>query len=113
MSRIGKKLHSQRGETLVEVMAAILVATLSVGLLVGGISVSFKMNEKAKETDGYFYQALTKAESRNTPATKGIAPNPTLRVTEGGRVIGEIPINVYGEKGLYSYSLTPAGGDLP
>lgn len=112
MKDIKRKLRSQRGETLVEVLAAVLVAALSVSMLLGGVAVSGKINGKAQGTDQYFYETLTQAESRQTPVTDGITARPSVKVSEN-MVTAEIPIQVYGDKGLYSYALTPAGGDGP
>ena len=42
MDNLRKKLNNTRGETLIETLAAILVAALSVALLVGAVTVTAK-----------------------------------------------------------------------
>ncbi len=111
MSPLKAKLHSQRGETLVELLASILVATLSVGLLLGSITASSKIDAKGKSMDQTFYEALTKAESRTTPVTGG--GRQQVRLEEDARLIGTLPVSVYGDDGLYAYARKPAGGDTP
>ncbi len=107
MTALKTKLRSQRGETLVEVLASILIASLSVAMLIGGVAVSANLGRQADTTDKYFYQTLTAAEKRQTPVTDGFA-----QLTEGGTSI-EIPVQIYGDEGLYSYARVAAGGAGP
>lgn len=107
MKQLQAKLKSRRGETLVEVLASILVATLSVGLLLGAVAVSAHLNHQAEGADEIFYEALTAAESRAGSGTGG-----TVTITEGGRT-AEIPVQIYGDEDLYAYAIAPAGGDAP
>lgn len=113
MNKIKRKLHSQKGETLVELMAAILIATLSIGLLIGGISVSVGIDRQGKNADKKFYNALTEAESQKNPINNGVASTFSIKVTEGIFEKANIPIQIYGDRGLYSYTVMPIGGDLP
>lgn len=107
MTTLKTKLRSQRGETLVEVLAAILIASLSVAMLLGGVVVSANLSRQADTTDEYFYETLTAAEARQTPVANG-----TVELTEGGTSI-DIPVQIYGGEGLYSYALTADGGVGP
>lgn len=104
MTALKTKLRSQRGETLVEVLASILIASLSVAMRMGGVVVSANLGRQADTTDEYFYQTLTEAENRQTPVTEG-----RVQLTENGTVM-HIPVQIYGGEGLYSYALVPAGG---
>lgn len=104
MKALNKKLRSQRGETLIEVLASILITTLSVALLLGGVAVSASLGRQADMSDQSFYEALTAAEQRQTPIA-----NQSVTVTEGGASV-QIPVQVYGGQGLYSYALDTAGG---
>ncbi len=106
MTVLKRKLRSQRGETLVEVLASILIAALSVAMLLGGVAVSSNLGRQADTSDEYFYETLTAAESRQTPVKDG-----TIALTEGGASI-DIPIQVYGGEGLYSYALDTAAGGV-
>lgn len=113
MKALKTKLRSQRGETLVEVLASILIASLSVALLLGGVAVSANLERQADQTDKYFYETLTAAESHTSAISTGVlAPN--IEVKENGIPI-KIPIHVYGGEGLYSYALntTVEGGVTP
>lgn len=112
MKSIRTKLRSQKGETLVELLASILVASLSVGLLLGGVAASTNINKKAQRMDEDFYEALTKAESRQNLVTEGHTSHFSVKVAEGSKTV-EIPVDVYGEQGLYAYALKPVGGDVP
>lgn len=108
MKPIQAKLKNCRGETLVEVLASILIATLSVTLLLSGVTISNQLNRQADTTDASFYETLTAAETRQTPVALG-----HIQITEGGTSV-EIPIQVYGSEGLYAYALhTAAEGDDP
>lgn len=106
MKRCKTKLRSNRGETLVELLASILVATLSVALLIGCVTASFQLGRQADQSDTYFYQTLTAAEDRQTPLTDGI-----IQVTEGGSLVS-LPVQVYGDEGLYAYA-RKTDGDTP
>lgn len=112
MKRLQNKLADTRGETLVELLASILIATLSVGLLLGGVAVSAHLARQADQADAYFYQTLTAAETRLEPVTEGVAPAPTVQVTENGSTI-KIPVQIYGDTGLYAYARYAAEGDEP
>lgn len=108
MRRLRVKLNSSRGETLVETLAAILIAALSVAMLLGGVTVSANLGRQADRSDAYFYETLTAAENRQTPVTSGVA-SPVVKITVSGTSI-ELPVQVYGGEGLYSYALDTGGG---
>lgn len=111
MKALKKKLRGQRGETLVEVLASVLIASLSVALLMGGVTVSVNLGRQADGADAAFYETLTKAEKRDDPVTAGIDPNPSLLVAEDGTLLSDsIPVQVYGGEGLYAYAREAAGG---
>ena len=109
MTVLKRKLRSQRGETLVEVLASILIAALSVAMLLGGVAVSSNLGRQADTSDEYFYETLTAAENRQAPVTEGVSASPVVKLTEGGTSI-DIPVQVYGGEGLYSYALDTASG---
>lgn len=99
-----KKLHSDRGETLIEVLASILIAALSVTLLFSCVMASSNMDREARELDGKHYEALTGAEEQRQPLESSQVTI-TQVVTNGGHAAEEdVPVNVYGGAGLYSYS---------
>ncbi len=96
MNRVQAKLKSQKGETLVELVAAILVATLSVAMLMGGVAVSVRIDKKGKEMDAYFYQTLTEVESRKHQLSEA-----AISIKESGTEQARIPVNVYGPQKSY------------
>ena len=104
MRQVKAKLRSSRGETLVEVLAAVLVATLSVGLLMGGVAASAGINRQADRSDEAFYETLTAAESRTGTSASG-----NVLMAEGAESIS-LPVLVYGGEDLWSYAWAPGGG---
>lgn len=62
MKRCKAKLRSNQGETLVELLASVLIATLSVALLIGCVTASFQLGRQADQSDSY-QTALTAAET--------------------------------------------------
>ena len=99
-----KKLHNDRGETLVEVLASILVAALSVTLLFGCIMTSSDIDVRAKGQDEEHYVALSNADAQPSPSAIGnviierVEPAPESDVTPAMPSIA-----IYGGEGMYSY----------
>ncbi len=114
------KLRDDRGETLVEVLAAILVCTLSISLLFGAIMTSSSIDSRTQELDEQYYQDLTRAERQR--AGTGTDPGDvysnaatdavTVKVKSGtGRekdVTGKL--NFYGSDRLLSYAFSEGTG---
>lgn len=101
-----KKLRENRGETLVEVLASILIAALSVALLFGCVMASSSIDRDARDLDGKHYKALTEAEKQELlPVSVQVEIKRV--VTDGGHVEEkELSVNVYGGEGMYSYKRT-------
>lgn len=98
-----KKLRDDRGETLVEVLASILIASVSVALLFGCVMASSGMDRRARELDGKHYEALTAAEKQETKLNDGTVHIKQV-VTDGGHAEeGDISVHIYGGEGIYSY----------
>lgn len=94
-----KKLHNSRGETLVEVLASILIASLSVALLFGCVLASANMDRDAQKLDRDHYAALTAAEAQSGTGTSG-----TVKIqNEKNSREGSLSVEIYGDTGLYSY----------
>lgn len=106
-----KKWKNARGETLVEVLAAILIGTLAIALLFGATTVSANLNVIAKETDDEFYEYLKAAEEQTTPITDASIVPADAKITVQGKnsagidTSNEIDVNFYGGPGIYSYKL--------
>lgn len=106
------KLHENGGETLVEVMASIVIATLSVALLFGSIMASSGIDLSAQRADESYYQALSRAEAQTLPDAENPLPdalsNGKLTITAGG-ISQEASIQFYGGEGMYSYGKAAVG----
>ena len=96
-------LDNNRGETLIEVLASILIATLSVALLFGCVMASSSMDQKTQNVDYAHYDALAAAETRTGTATTG--KNVSIKNTDESIIGGSatIPIEIYGGEDIYSY----------
>lgn len=93
----GRKLRDSRGETLVELLAAILIAALSVAVLFTCCLASSEMGKKTQAADERYYDSLSAAEGRKELAEEG-------EVQVGGNsTTTEVDINLYGGDGMYSY----------
>ena len=96
-----KKLSQNRGETLVEVLAAVLIAALSVALLFGGVMASSTIGRSALTSDKSFYEDLSGAESQKEAGT-----DLTVTVSREGASTEPTKLTVkrYGGAGAYSYA---------
>lgn len=94
-----KKLHNSRGETLVEVLASILIAALSVTLLFGCVMASSSMDRDAQERDREHYAALTAAEAQSGTGISGTVK--LQNIENSGE--GSLSVEIFGDAGLYSY----------
>ena len=117
---MSEKLRNSRGETLVEVLASVLICALSVMLLLGAVSASTSIDLQAQAADEDYYTALSKAERQSrTPAggsseadTYNSLPGETkVSVTSGGGGSVEIEpdatskLYFYGTERLLSYAI--------
>lgn len=104
---MGRKLNDSRGETLVEMLASILIAALSVAVLFTCCMASVEMGGQSRAADEEYYEALSEAERREKlPAAPGGAAPPaeTGVVTVGGNSTSkDITIDLYGGEEMYSY----------
>lgn len=108
---MSSKLKDQRGETLTEVLAAVLVSAISVALLFGGVMASASVEDQARKWDTAYYGALSAAEGRET-ATPPVGTGFKLKVTTNapGVLSQEVGIRVYGQKGAWSYAKAEGTG---
>lgn len=94
-----KKWKDCRGETLVEVLASILIASLSVALLFGGIMASSAIGRSAQSLDETYYEALSNAEERT-----GDTEPQEVTVSRGGVSTTITGVQRYGGEGIYAYA---------
>lgn len=91
-----QKLFARRGETLTEVLVAILVCGFSIMLLVGMITTSMGINRRARELDagddghGGFYGALSDVETHVFSASD----DPCVVKLTGGAGVTALTLNV-------------------
>ena len=121
----GLIVRNNRGETMVEVLASILIATLSVAMLFSCVAASSRMDRDAEGLDEKHYNALSDAEGYVTPAPDPEAgpaspvnvtvarmpaaagpevPDPSLPEPDPEPEASvDVPIAIYGGEGMYSY----------
>lgn len=106
-----EKLNSARGETLVEVMASILIGALSVALLFTAVTASVRMDRIAKAADAAYGTVLNEAEAQTAPVTDpAIVPADAEKVEvknidPGVTDVAEVGVKYYGGTGALSYKL--------
>lgn len=97
-----EKVRDNRGETLIEVMAAVVVTALSIALLFGTIMACTKIDQSARQSDQEHYSALTKAEVQND----SVGEVSVTVVNNGNGAQNVLKAMRYGEKNVYSYAVT-------
>lgn len=112
-----RKIRDSRGETIIEVLAAILVGALSIALLFGAAMVSGNMDRGAQEADESFQESLNAAEKQKVlEGEDGTGPVPNGTVV---RIKGEFtvdatpPVTFYGGPDAWAYDLKPEEGVAP
>lgn len=103
------KLRNNRGETLIEVLASILIAALSVALLFSFTITSSTMEKKAQEEDEGHYGHIAAAEAGpDAPSPMPITGGQVIITDESGTLLTTpIPVNIYGGDGMFSYRRQP------
>lgn len=106
-----EKLRNARGETLVEVLAAVVVCSLSITLLLGAVSASTSIDLRAQSADTDYYTALSRAERQGTGDIPDSLPA-DLSVTvedektgQTAKIPNKTDLNFYGTDRLLSYAL--------
>ncbi len=91
MKKILKKLQSSSGESIIEILCAILIAALSLVALTGMVSTSANMNRWVKKMETEFHAAsdaiTSAAKSAYTASANGDPNKYTLIVKSGGAQI--------------------------
>lgn len=96
-----RKLNDNRGETLVEMLASILIAALAVALLFTCCMASVQMGRQARAADERYYENLSAAEKRGEPLV-GDAEVIVAKADEP-TVTQPVDVSLYGGDGMYSY----------
>lgn len=89
------KLKSKRGETLIETLTALLVATLVLLFLATSIAVASRINKRLRQTDTSFrYPAETPSQAAKQDVT----------IYDGTSKLGSVSVSSYtDETGYYRY----------
>ncbi len=104
---MGRKLRDSRGETLVELLASILIAALSVALLFTCCMAAAEMGRETRAADQKYYEVLTAAEKQDGPAESAAV---TVEKAGTSAASKSIEVGLYGGEGMYSYRLPGEGG---
>lgn len=104
-----KKLKSRSGETLAEVLVAILVVAVSTSLFLGMVAVAAHINRQAMEMDTRFYKAMSRLECFESGEDGAKEDSGSLQV-EGGGVSETFPVTVYYDEEMVSYELDGGAG---
>lgn len=109
-----QKLKKTEGETLIEVLASILIGALSVALLFSAVQASTRMDRTAEEMGKAFRIALMAAEEQVEPLTGTAIVLADARVTvihkNPETLEAELPVAFYGGEGAVSYVLSAEEG---
>lgn len=106
-----RKWNDSRGETLVEVLASVLICSLSVVLLFSMVMASGNMDQRAEAADQIFNESLAKAEGQLDTSEAGgaiVPPGSQVMVknTDPAVAVEAIPpVTFYGGRGALSYAL--------
>ena len=100
------KLRSERGETLIEVLASVLIVSLSVMMVAGSVMASSRVDVDAEKMDKTHYAGLSNAEThttRTTPTGVVVTISDPDDITNGKTY--DITITFYGDAkaGMFSY----------
>ena len=104
-----RKLKSRSGETLAEVLVAILVVAVSTSLFLGMVAISARINRQAVKADARFYRAMSLLECFEAEEEAVEQRSGPLRV-EGSGVSEELPVTVFYGDDMVSYQLDGGAG---
>lgn len=95
------KIKDKKGETIVEVLCAVLVAGIAVELLFSCIVMSNNMAQKARKADEEVMTSIEKAEVQSsTDAKTGLEITISYETEPDTE---EFSIKAYGDNDIYSY----------
>lgn len=102
MRKCMTKLRSRAGETLAEILVALLIIALASILMVGMYSASTSIDKSARDQDKKLYESLSAVEGGTATATKQTV---TLTDTTAGVTHEnvDIEVNVYEDGAFTAY----------
>ena len=70
MSKMKKKFSSEKGESILETLVALLIIVLSISFLSASIAKSASITNKIRKAteDGFLYDSISKSESKTISA---------------------------------------------
>ncbi len=105
--RVKTKLYSQGGETISEVLIALLISALALTMLATMISSTVSMVTKSKTSIKEYYENSVPLEQQRSGTTGTV----TIQAGSGGRILETENINLYvnsffnaDDKKVYTYS---------
>ena len=103
-NRLRSKFAAERGETLVELMASILIGTLAIALLFGSSMTAGKIDQTTQAADAAHYASLSAAEQQQAELT--LSPPPQVKISNPlNGMTKQLDIAGCGDEGLYAYAL--------
>ena len=102
MKRFLKKLKNNKGETLIEALAAILIIALASSALLYSVINAADVNRKAAAKDTEYRQEVNEVEGRTHKTGSGMM---TIKDSEG-KVLKNISVEFYGDGTDSSSGLT-------
>ena len=101
MKRDKRRRRARAGETLGEVLIAMLIVALSALMLAGMVSSAGQINLSVRETDESFYKSVSALEKRDGTPKDGTL---TVKIeTSDSTADAEVAVSVFEEGGMISY----------
>lgn len=102
MKKEDRKRRARAGETLGEVLIAMLIVALSALMLAGMVSSAGQINLSVRETDESFYKSVSALEKRDGTPKDGTL-NVKIETSGAGVTTEEVEVSVFEEGGMISY----------
>ena len=100
-----RKLKSQRGETMIEALASVVIVAFATLLFTSMITVSANINLTQKESDAAFHEAQAKVEALDGTIDDGSASPISVEIKENGTIpLDTIDCQVTVADGLRAYN---------
>ena len=100
-----KKLLSRRGETIAEVLVAILLIMLASAAFAAMVSSASKVNAKAAAQDVKLYDALSAAEKKTASADATVSSSVTVEPSVGSNFTIGVTYYSDADGTLYAYGI--------
>lgn len=107
MKKRAKQKRWRAGETLVELLTAVLILSFSALLLATMYLTAVAVNKKADDWEKELYDAVTEAEEQSGTPQKGSV---RFEIEDEPDGTGEIEVNVYGNGAASAYTGSEADG---